>query len=190
MSVFDFQYAIQDSAPVCVAERVRAEDSGSGRSEQARIVRPHRSMRCAMVLVLLVLVTTIGCGSTESPSAPSAVSVSGNWAGDLSVQETTARMTWTLTQSGSTVTGPVLIVLPSGVVLLNGTLSGTVSGSTLTYTIDVRAGGIPSEPGCTGQLGGTATLGAIPTTLTGSYAISSSPCRTPVSNGSVTLTKQ
>ena len=74
--------------------------------------------------------------------------------------------------------------------VLNGALSGTVSGSTLTYTIDARAGGIPSEPGCTGQLGGTATIGAIPSALSGSYAISSSPCAPPFSSGSFALTKQ
>jgi hypothetical protein len=147
-------------------------------------------MRCAKVLLLLALVTTVGCGSSESPSAPSPVSFSGNWAGDLTVQGTMARMTWALTQSGSTVTGPVLIVLPSGVVLLNGALSGTASGSTLTYTIDVKAGGIPSDPGCTGQLGGTATIGAVRSVINGSYAISSSPCATALSTGSFAMTKQ
>jgi hypothetical protein len=180
-----------DSDPVRATGTVSAEDSRFGGFEQGRIVRPHQSMRCYRILLLLALVATAGCGSTESPSAPSSpVSFSGNWAGDLAFQGTTARMTWTLAQNGASVTGPVLIVLPSGVVLLNGTLSGTVSGSTLTYSIDVRAGGIPSEPGCTGQLGGTAAIGAIRSVLTGSYAVSSSPCATSLSNGAFTLTQQ
>ena len=66
-------------------------------------------------------------------------------------------MTWTVTQTNNSVTGPVLVQLPNGVVLLNGALSGNLSGSVLTYTIAVSAGGIPTYPSCTGKLGGTVT---------------------------------
>jgi len=125
------------------------------------------------------------------PTAPTTNTLTGTWSGDLTLQGVTGRMTWTLTQSATGVSGPVLVVLPNGVVLLNGTLNGTLSGSTVTYTIDIGNGAIPTQPSCTGQLGGSATssLGTT-STLTGSYAINTSTCTTPFSSGGFTLTKQ
>jgi hypothetical protein len=100
-------------------------------------------------------------------------------------------MTWTLSQSNADVTGAALVTLPSGMVLLNGTLSGTVASSVLTYTIAVGPGGIPTQPACVGQLGGTmtATLGVV-STLAGNYAVRSSSCTTPFAGGALTLNKQ
>jgi hypothetical protein len=100
-------------------------------------------------------------------------------------------MTWTLTEMNGSVTGPVILGLPSGTVLLNGTLTGLVSGSTLTYVIAVGPGGIPAQPSCVGQLGGTmtATIGASPT-LAGSSAVTSSSCTQPYPGGNLTLSKQ
>jgi hypothetical protein len=100
-------------------------------------------------------------------------------------------MTWTLTQTNGAVTGPVLVALPTGTVLLNGFLTGTLAGSTLTYTIAVGPGAIPAQPQCVGQLGGTmtATTGASPA-LTGTYTLRSSTCTTPFTGGDLTLTRQ
>jgi hypothetical protein len=144
---------------------------------------------CAFVPALLVL---LACGNGNSPSPPSASSnLTGTWAGDLSILNTAARMSWVLTQSTNTVAGPVLILMPNGVVLVNGTLSGTLSGLTLTYTIDLAPGGIPSQPGCSGQLGGTVTLGTGQTsTLSGSYVVRSTTCPIELSTGSFVLAKQ
>ena len=136
--------------------------------------------------------TSAACtqNATVAPT-PAPLSLTGTWSGDLALSSTTARMTWTLTQTNSTVTGPVLVALPSGTVLLNGTLSGTLSGTTLPYTIAVGPSGIPTVPTCTGQLTGTvnATVGTT-STLTGSYEVASSTCTTGFSSGSFTLTKQ
>jgi hypothetical protein len=100
-------------------------------------------------------------------------------------------MTWTLTQSGSSVSGPMMVVLPNGVVLANGSLTGSFIDPALTYAIAIGAGGIPSQPSCSGQLTGAATVssGAVPT-LGGSYAVASSTCPTPFPGGAITLTKQ
>jgi hypothetical protein len=99
-------------------------------------------------------------------------------------------MTWTLTQTGSSVSGPVLVGLPNGVVLLNGSLSGTLNGSTLPYSINVAPGGIPTQPACTGRFDGTvnATQGA-PSTLNGSYTVAASTCSTGLAGGNFTLTR-
>jgi hypothetical protein len=85
----------------------------------------------------------------------------------------------------------VLLALSSGVVLMNGFLTGTVSGTTLTYTISVGPGGIPLQPTCAGQIGGTMAivLGNV-STLTGTPAVTSSSCPVPLPVGAITLTKQ
>jgi hypothetical protein len=100
-------------------------------------------------------------------------------------------MAWTLTQTGTAVSGPVLVRLPNGIVLLNGFLTGTLTGSTLPYTISVGPGGIPTQPACVGQLGGTmtATVGAT-STLTGSYTVTSATCTPPFgASGDLALTR-
>ena len=94
-------------------------------------------------------------------------------------------------QTGTAVTGPVLVRLPNGIVLLNGFLTGTLTGSTLTYSIAVGPGGIPTQPACVGQLGGTmtATAGA-PSTLVGGYAVTSATCTPPFgASGNISLTR-
>ena len=140
------------------------------------------------VLVLgCMTACTIETTTTQPTAAPT---LTGNWSGDLPIQGAAARMTWTLTQTDSAVTGPVLVLLPTGTVLLNGALVGTLSGSTLTYVINIGPGAIPSQPSCTGQLGGTATTSLGTTsTIAGSYAVTASTCPTPFSGGAFTLTK-
>ncbi len=125
------------------------------------------------------------------------MTVDGTWQTDVTVSGQTARMSWVLTQSGTTASGPVTISLPNGIVLMNGVLTGTVSSATstaatLAYTIAVGAGGIPAQPTCTGQFGGTmsATAVAAPLKMTGDFTLKSSTCTSPVSNGTLTLTKQ
>jgi len=148
--------------------------------------------RLALSTSLLLSLTACHDNAPGSPSTPAVTSFAGTWTGDLALQTTATRMTWTLSQSGTTVTGPVIVTLPSGIVLMNGALTGTVASSTLTYTIAVAAGGIPSQPACSGQLGGTVSQssGTSPVTLSGSYAVASSTCATPFSSGSFTLARQ
>lgn len=144
---------------------------------------------------LVVLGCVVGAGACEDKSpampTPAAPTVDGTWVGTLAVQDTTARMTWTLTQANSAVTGPVLVGLSNGTVLLNGFLTGTLAGSALTYTISIGAGGIPTQPSCAGQMTGTMTLTVAATsTLVGPMTVSSSNCPPPFASSTVTLTKQ
>src|SRR4051794_18399640 len=150
------------------------------------------SMRRLFVSVLL-LFGFAGCSSettTPTPTPAPTTTLTGTWSGDLALPGQSARMTWTLTQTAATVGGPVLVVLPSGTVLLNGVLTGTVSGSTLTYAINIGPGAIPSQPACTGQLAGGATSSfGVTSTLAGTYSVASSTCSTPFSSGTFTLTR-
>jgi len=117
--------------------------------------------------------------------------LTGRWSGDLLLEATLTRMTWTLTQDTTQVSGPALVLLPSGTVLLNGLLSGTLNGTTLDYTITVAPGGIPALPSCAGQFGGAVTVvGAPASALDGRFSLISSVCAPPVTSGTFTLTRQ
>jgi hypothetical protein len=149
-------------------------------------------MRLLTAVLTTAALLSVSCTSTRTSSAPSsALDLTGTWRGDFAVQTITAEMAWTLTQKGTDVTGPILVRLPNGIVLLNGFLTGTLTGSTLAYTISVGPGGIPTQPTCVGQLGGTmiATSGTT-STLTGGYAVMSATCTPPFgSSGNIALTK-
>jgi hypothetical protein len=144
------------------------------------------------VFVAVALLAGAACvqSSLNSPTPPPAT-LTGTWTGGFSVQGQTAQMTWTLTQANGSVSGPVLIALPNGIVLANGVLTGTFADPTLTFVIAIGPDAIPAQPTCTGQLTGTATesFTAVPT-LTGNYGVTSSNCTIPFSNGTFTLTKQ
>ena len=145
------------------------------------------------LLVSVLLAAAVACNdnssSTTTPT-PTVINVAGTWTGAITVAGQTARMTWTLSQTNAAVTGPALISLATGTVLLNGSLNGTVTGNSLAFTISVGPGGIPTQPSCVGQMTGTmtATIGAT-STLTGPMTVSSSTCVVPITNATMTLTR-
>jgi len=141
---------------------------------------------------LFCILAMCACDDNNTPSTPTQqISVNGRWTGDLSVQGVTGQTIWTLTQSGTSVTGPVTIGLPNGVIFVNGALTGTVAGSTLTYTIAVGPSGVPTQPACTGQFAGTMTVSiAAVSTMSGRIALVSSSCAIQFPASNVALTKQ
>ena len=121
-------------------------------------------------------------------SAPGfATDLTGTWRGTLNALQGTLQMTWTLVQSSGVVTGSVDVEF-LGAPLLSGTLSGTLSNGTLTYSIAVPAGGLSLAPACTGQLTGTAT--AVASTISGTATPAAATCTLPISTVSFALTKQ
>ena len=143
-------------------------------------------------MALFIVCTTVACSveSSTTPLAPTPtqVDVSGRWSANITVQGVTGRMVWTLTQSSGGVSGPVLVTLPNGVVLLNGALNGALNGSSLPYTVSVGPGAVPAQPTCTGQFGGTMTVAS--TSMSGPMALISSNCSIAFPSNAVTLTKQ
>jgi hypothetical protein len=150
-------------------------------------------VKAIVVVCLTAVLLGSACTSIEHSVAPSspAIDLTGTWRGNFTVQGVTAEMVWTLTQTGMSVSGPVLVRLPNGIVLLNGFLTGTLNGSMLPYTISVGPQGIPSQPACVGQLGGTMTAQTGATSsLNGTYAVTSSTCAPPfASSGNLALTR-
>ena len=123
--------------------------------------------------------------STRPSSSP--LDLTGIWTGGLASIPGTPQMTWTLTQSGTGVEGIVQVILPTGFIVLNGTISGTVVNSILTYAITVPTTGVPLAPGCSGQITGSAQ--ATPTTLTGTASPGTISCVLPISTISFALTR-
>ena len=149
-------------------------------------------MRKTAAVAVVLLGLTMGCGADKSPTAADAggLNLTGTWNGPIVVDTTDARMSWNLTQVNAVVSGPVLILLPNGIVLLNGFLNGTLAGMTLSYTISVGNGGVPTRPTCAGQLSGTMTVTVAPTaSLSGPMGVSSSNCTPPFGTATLTLTR-
>jgi hypothetical protein len=144
------------------------------------------------VFVAAGLLAAVGCAqSSVSSPTPPPVTLTGAWTGPFSAQGQTAQMTWTLTQTNLSVSGPALIILPDGLVLANGVVGGSFADPTLTFTVTIGPNAIPTQPTCTGQLTGTAvSTFAAAATLTASYAVASNSCTIPFTGGTFTLTRQ
>jgi hypothetical protein len=116
-------------------------------------------------------------------SGPPAFDVTGTWSGPASDEKIASTFTFNLTQTGGSVTGTVVVHANTGPVA-RGTITGTMSGATLTYTIDLpNAGG----PGCTVTLEGTANVSAA--AISGTYT-GNAVCSGPFSGGLISLAKQ
>jgi hypothetical protein len=128
-----------------------------------------------------------GCGDKDT--SPSAINVAGTWNGNLATLLGTARVTWVLTQAGNAVTGTASVVDPTAGPLFNGPLSGSVSGSTLTYNVTIAAGGVPLVPGCSGRIDGTMAVNG--SSMSGAFTgTSSCPSQLPLTGGNLTMSKQ
>lgn len=97
-------------------------------------------------------------------------------------------MSWTVTQSGSSFSGTVSLTDVSSGVSGAGPLSGTMSGTTLSFTMSIPAGGF-GEPyaSCSANASGqgTVTGSSISATYTGS-----SSCSGAIAGGIITLSRQ
>jgi hypothetical protein len=176
-----------------LGDRLLTSDTDSTGTNRATPVFMRSKATAPLFATLLVLSIVMSACEDKSPTTPgpTQIEVTGRWAADITVQTIPTRMTWTLMQSGSAVTGPVLVGLANGSVLLNGLLTGTLTGSSLAYTITVGPGGIPSQPTCTGQLGGTmAVTFGVTSSMVGPMSLVSSNCALQLPSTNITLIKQ
>jgi hypothetical protein len=151
-----------------------------------------KRLSAALGVVVMAAAAAAGCGRSggTAPSTTQTTDVSGTWSGNITALGAPAILRWTLTQNGASVSGPVLVLLPTGTVLLNGTLTGTVSGQTLAYSITVVAGGIPSLPQCAGQMDGSVSAAtAAPSPLTGTLNVVGTSCPSPLANTPISMVK-
>ena len=96
-------------------------------------------------------------------------------------------MAWTLSESNGAFSGAFTIVDGTVGVKGAGTVSGTLSGSTVTFTASVPAGGFDAPfAGCSASISGQAAL--TESTLTVTYTGSNS-CSGALTSGTATLAK-
>jgi len=168
------------------------------------------------VIYIAVLVSSCSGGSssptTPTPTAvtapapvpapaPVTLNLAGTWTGtllDTGRGTGTGGLTirsWTASQTGASVTGPMVFDVGQGQVF-NTTFSGTVSGSQLTaITFTVPAGSIAVLPTC--SFSGTGTNAATATAISGVIAMTfAAPCvgnnlpsATTTGNWQITLAK-
>ncbi len=161
-------------------------------------------------LVFSTCLVTVGCGGSDgggaTPTSPTAapppapsLSVAGTWTGRLTMpgeSECCTITSWTATQNGANVSGPVRLDVGEGIVTAS--LSGTLSGTQLTSaTFTVLAGGIPDPDLAACAFSGTGTLAATASSLSGPMAMTFPPAcvgdervnDTPTATWTFTLTK-
>jgi uncharacterized protein (TIGR03437 family) len=122
---------------------------------------------------------------TVNPATP-AITLNGTYSGDASDSSGPGTMIWRLTQTGSSVSGTMTGI--GGSAVFNGNITGTLSGTTLTFTIVVPPGGISGLPSCSITITGSA-LNVTSTTIKGTYS-GTGTCTPPFTNGQFTLSKQ
>lgn len=153
--------------------------------------------RFGMTVGVALLVTlSVSCGGsgssnpTPTPTTPTppTIALGGTYSGSVSDSTGPGRMTWTISQAGTSLSGPVTATTELGTVSFTGTLSGTLSGTSLSFTINVPAGSISGLPSCSATITGTAT-GVTTSTIAGTYTGTNS-CTGPFSAGQFSLTKQ
>ena len=120
-------------------------------------------------------------------ASPPALDLTGTWSGPASDDSGPTTMTWNLTQSGGSFTGTFLgVEPPPRQTQFRGTISGSLSGTSLTYTIDVPKGSIVGLPNCSVTIHGSAVVSA--NAIVGIYT--GEACTGPFVNGLISLAKQ
>jgi hypothetical protein len=130
-----------------------------------------------------------------SPAVPGPVSLSGTWTGMGSDSFSPELVTWVIAQSGTSLSGAAEInaVDPSDGTcgschkVKKGTLTGTVSGSSITVAMTFPAGGDDPTPVCEAALNATGTI--IDRRITATYT-GSDTCEGIYSNGIIELARQ
>jgi hypothetical protein len=140
------------------------------------------------LLAVLALVASAACGDDKvaNPAAPSSTSttslnLAGTWSGNFTEpgdNDPTRIGSWTATQTGSSVTGPLIVVADAGggeSVNVPTTFGGTLTGNQLAATFTVAAGAIPDPSLAACSFSGTGTLTATASSITGQLAMAFPP---------------
>jgi hypothetical protein len=159
-------------------------------------------IRAALVVVAL-LPSAAGCGSSAtapaSPTAPPASSsttnLTGTWTGTGNDAQGAETFSWSLTQSGDRVSGSAILdsadrndgSCGSCHKQKTGTLAGTLSGGTLTLTLEFPAGGGDITPLC-GITMHTSTADIAAGRITAAYT-GTTTCEGSITDGKLVVTR-
>jgi len=132
----------------------------------------------------------------SSPATPKALNLTGTWTGSLADSQGGALVSWTLTQSGSSITGSAVTSAQnpndgscaSCHKAKNGTFSGTLADASLTASMKFAEG----EPGDITPICGVvlnAAAAATDDSITATYT-GSDTCEGPVTDGKLTMSRK
>jgi hypothetical protein len=162
------------------------------------VLQPDRASlafsRAGCLLVALLVGSTAACddGGPTSPTlgmGGSTLNLTGTWSGSASDALGQFQMTLVLAQSGNSITGSMTGATTVGApIYTNGTVTGTLSASTLNFTISVPAGGVVDAPDCTASFAGT-TTDLLATSMAGTYT-GADTCGGTFAGGRFLLVKQ
>lgn len=137
-------------------------------------------------LAIGVAIAGSGCGSPSQPS-PEPLNVTGTWSGPASDSSGPGQITWQITQTATSISGTLTMTDAATGVTGRGSISGTVSGSSLHFSMAVPLDGFDSPyAGCSADVSGDAQSSS--SSITGTYAGVNS-CTGVVSSGQVALTR-
>jgi len=147
------------------------------------------AVRGALVAVLAALAGA--CGSATGPTTD--LILAGTWSGDLGAGSgggRALRVTWTISQDGTQLSGPVTVSTSPALtpIVFDGTLTGSLSRSQVTMTLAARNG----SSGC--AINGTGTAAAGILAIDGTMDVTFAGCDElrvePPNSNHVRLTKQ
>lgn len=133
--------------------------------------------------LVALFATACGSGSPPGPSSLQTLNLSGRWSGTMSDSSGgPGPVSLVLSQNGNGITGTFTA---DG---FGGTVTGTLTGTTLTLAAVVPRGGVVGEPNCSMTANGTAA-GVTDTAINGTYSGTNS-CSGSFTNGRMSLTKR
>jgi hypothetical protein len=164
-----------------------------------RVSRTGNPLFGVSTLAVLVVASAVACGGSGggsgSPTQPppssassGPISLTGNWSGTASDSSGPGQVTWQLTQAGTSFSGTATLTDGSTGLGGRGTVSGTVSNTSIHFSISIPAGGFDSPyAACTAEVSGDGQVSTA--SITGTFAGSNS-CTGAITSGQLTLNKQ
>jgi hypothetical protein len=144
----------------------------------------------AMLAIGLTALAGAACEShaPTSPSPPPAApDLTGTWTGSAADSSGPGTMTWRITQTATSLTGTVAMTDSATNAGGRGSISASVSGTSIHFSISVPAGGFDSPFGsCTASVSGDAQASS--SSITGTYSGVNS-CTGAITAGQVTLAR-
>lgn len=127
-------------------------------------------------------------GGTPAPPATDPVNLTATWSGTASDSSGPGQVTWQITQSGTSFSGTLVMTDAATGYGGRGAVSGTMTGSSIRFSMSVPAGGFDGPHGaCTANVSGDGQ--ATSSSITGTYSGSNS-CSGTIASGQLTLNKQ
>jgi len=163
--------------------------------EQESAARALRFARLLQLTILIVGFLVAGCGSdapsspsSSSGSASSSVNLVGTWTGTGSDSSGPGTFTWNITQqNGNQISGTITFRNASNIGGL-GAISGTLSGTTLAFTLHVPVGALPPPFSLCAISSDGSAQNVTASRISGTYTGTNS-CSGPFNNGTLTMTK-